>query len=137
MCDGFVSLQRDNRRRSNRLSVSSASIARVIGRGGVNINAIREATGAHIEVEKQQTKKEQMERMITIRGAPEAIRSVRMGILANAMLGQMCGGDDQRVDRGDRRAGRGDNRAYPATNRDRQGSGQSDCKCDHEMRCRE
>uniref|UniRef100_A0A0N5AJ31 ANK_REP_REGION domain-containing protein n=1 Tax=Syphacia muris TaxID=451379 RepID=A0A0N5AJ31_9BILA len=39
-------------------SVSSNLIARVIGRAGGNINAIREATGAYIEVEKQNGKKE-------------------------------------------------------------------------------
>ncbi|VDM51908.1 unnamed protein product [Angiostrongylus costaricensis] len=42
-----------SRRRSSTLSVGSSVIARVIGRGGANINAIREATGASIEVEKQ------------------------------------------------------------------------------------
>uniref|UniRef100_A0A914WYR6 K Homology domain-containing protein n=1 Tax=Plectus sambesii TaxID=2011161 RepID=A0A914WYR6_9BILA len=62
------------RRRSNKLTVSSSAIARVIGRGGQNINAIREATGAHIEVEKQQPKKEQQDRLITIRGSADATR---------------------------------------------------------------
>uniref|UniRef100_A0A1I7WM28 KH_dom_type_1 domain-containing protein n=1 Tax=Heterorhabditis bacteriophora TaxID=37862 RepID=A0A1I7WM28_HETBA len=42
-----------SRRRSATLNVCSTVIARVIGRGGANINAIREATGASIEVEKQ------------------------------------------------------------------------------------
>lgn len=41
------------------------AISRVIGRGGSNINAIRCATGAHIEVEKQS--KGQGERIITIK----------------------------------------------------------------------
>lgn len=40
-------------RRSKKVSVPSNAISRVIGRGGCNINAIREVSGAHIEVEKQ------------------------------------------------------------------------------------
>ncbi|VDM96170.1 unnamed protein product [Thelazia callipaeda] len=62
------------RRRSARLSVSSSSIARVIGRAGGNINAIREATGAYIEVEKQTGKKEQHDRQITLKGSDAALR---------------------------------------------------------------
>uniref|UniRef100_A0A1I8EV11 ANK_REP_REGION domain-containing protein n=1 Tax=Wuchereria bancrofti TaxID=6293 RepID=A0A1I8EV11_WUCBA len=63
-----------SRRRSTRLSVSSNSIARVIGRAGGNINAIREATGAYIEVEKQTGKKEQHDRQITLKGSDVALR---------------------------------------------------------------
>lgn len=44
----------------------------MIGRGGSNINAIRGATGAHIEVEKQS--KGQGERIITIKGSAEATK---------------------------------------------------------------
>uniref|UniRef100_A0A8R1TVW6 ANK_REP_REGION domain-containing protein n=1 Tax=Onchocerca volvulus TaxID=6282 RepID=A0A8R1TVW6_ONCVO len=65
---------RQSRRRSARLSVSSNSIARVIGRAGGNINAIREATGAYIEVEKQTGKKEQHDRQITLKGSDVALR---------------------------------------------------------------
>ena len=43
----------------------STAIARVIGRGGCNINAIREFTGAHIDIDKQKDKAG--DRMITIR----------------------------------------------------------------------
>lgn len=53
------------KRQPNKILVSAQAIARVIGRGGQNINAIREASGAHIEVEKQQ--KGQTDRLITIR----------------------------------------------------------------------
>lgn len=56
---------REVKRQSHRIYVSSQAIARVIGRGGNNINAIRESSGAHIEVEKQQ--KGQTDRLITIR----------------------------------------------------------------------
>jgi len=62
------------RRRSHALSVCSSAIARVIGRAGSNINAIREATSAHIEVEKMTTRREQASRQITIKGTPEAIK---------------------------------------------------------------
>ena len=48
-----------------KVSVPLNAISRVIGRGGSNINAIRGATGAHIEVEKQS--KGQGERIITIK----------------------------------------------------------------------
>ena len=53
--------------RSKKVSVPPNAISRVIGRGGSNINAIRGATGAHIEVEKQS--KCQGERIITIKYA--------------------------------------------------------------------
>ncbi|CAG9861269.1 unnamed protein product [Phyllotreta striolata] len=55
-----------------KVSVPLNAISRVIGRGGSNINAIRGATGAHIEVEKQS--KGQGERIITIKGSPEATK---------------------------------------------------------------
>lgn len=35
------------------MSVPASAISRVIGRGGCNINAIRESTGAHIDVDRQ------------------------------------------------------------------------------------
>ncbi|CAJ0933075.1 unnamed protein product, partial [Mesorhabditis belari] len=63
-----------SRRRATIMSLSSSAIARVIGRGGSNINAIREATQASIEVEKQNPKKEQAERQITIRGTLETVK---------------------------------------------------------------
>ncbi|XP_064212242.1 ankyrin repeat domain-containing protein 17 isoform X4 [Tribolium castaneum] len=55
-----------------KVSVPLNAISRVIGRGGSNINAIRGATGAHIEVEKQS--KGQGERIITIKGAPDVTK---------------------------------------------------------------
>uniref|UniRef100_A0A158PCG1 ANK_REP_REGION domain-containing protein n=1 Tax=Angiostrongylus cantonensis TaxID=6313 RepID=A0A158PCG1_ANGCA len=58
-------------------SVGSSVIARVIGRGGANINAIREATGASIEVEKQSAvRRDQHDRQICIRGTQETVRYV-------------------------------------------------------------
>ncbi|KJH41868.1 KH domain protein [Dictyocaulus viviparus] len=65
-----------SRRRSSTLSVGSSVIARVIGRGGANINAIREATGASIEVEKQSAvRRDQHDRQICIRGTQETVRN--------------------------------------------------------------
>lgn len=55
-----------------KVSVASHAISRVIGRAGYNINAIRSATGAHIEVDKQS--KGQGERIITIKGSAEATK---------------------------------------------------------------
>lgn len=55
-----------------KIQVPLNAISRVIGRGGSNINAIRAATGAHIEVEKQG--KTQGDRSITIKGVPEATK---------------------------------------------------------------
>lgn len=51
--------------RVKKVAVPASAISRVIGRGGSNINAIRGATGAHIEVEKQS--KGQGDRIITIK----------------------------------------------------------------------
>ncbi|GIY63342.1 ankyrin repeat and KH domain-containing protein 1 [Caerostris darwini] len=59
-------------RKSKKVSVPANAISRVIGRGGMNINAIREASGAHIEVEKQQ--KGQGDRTVIIRGSAESTR---------------------------------------------------------------
>uniref|UniRef100_A0A5S6QY69 ANK_REP_REGION domain-containing protein n=1 Tax=Trichuris muris TaxID=70415 RepID=A0A5S6QY69_TRIMR len=63
---------REVRRQPHKLFVSAQAIARVIGRGGQNINAIREASGAHIEVEKQQ--RGQADRLVTIKGSSEATK---------------------------------------------------------------
>jgi predicted RNA-binding protein YlqC (UPF0109 family) len=60
--------------RSKKVIVPSSVISRVIGRGGCNINAIREATNAHIEVEKQQKGQVQPERTIQIKGTAEATK---------------------------------------------------------------
>ncbi|KAL3188525.1 hypothetical protein MRX96_003487 [Rhipicephalus microplus] len=62
-------------RRSKKVTVPSAAISRVIGRCGCNINAIRESSGAHIEVEKQ---KGQGERTILIRGSAEATKQAQL-----------------------------------------------------------
>ncbi|ESO87447.1 hypothetical protein LOTGIDRAFT_127861 [Lottia gigantea] len=50
--------------KTKKVLVPSNAISRVIGRGGCNINAIRDVSGAHVEVEKQ---KGLSERAITIK----------------------------------------------------------------------
>ena len=69
-------------RKSKKLSVSvpSNAIGRVIGLGGSNINAIRELSGAHIEVEKQS--KGQGDRTILIKGSADATRLANQWISA-------------------------------------------------------
>ncbi|CAN2390143.1 Ankyrin repeat and KH, partial [Pristimantis euphronides] len=51
--------------RSKKLSVPASVVSRIMGRGGCNITAIQDVTGAHIDVDKQKDKNG--ERMITIR----------------------------------------------------------------------
>ncbi|CAG9579611.1 unnamed protein product [Danaus chrysippus] len=63
-----------------KVSVGAHAISRVIGRAGTNINAIRSATGAHIEVDKQT--KGQGERIITIKGSSEATKQAASLIAA-------------------------------------------------------
>jgi len=50
--------------RSKKVTVASSAISRVIGRNGCNINAIREVSGAHIEIDKARSSGD---RNITIR----------------------------------------------------------------------
>ncbi|XP_053098830.1 ankyrin repeat and KH domain-containing protein 1 isoform X8 [Hemicordylus capensis] len=59
-------------KRSKKLSVPASVVSRIMGRGGCNITAIQDVTGAHIDVDKQKDKNG--ERMITIRGGTEATR---------------------------------------------------------------
>uniref|UniRef100_A0A669QGE9 K Homology domain-containing protein n=1 Tax=Phasianus colchicus TaxID=9054 RepID=A0A669QGE9_PHACC len=59
-------------RRSKKLSVPASVVSRIMGRGGCNITAIQDVTGAHIDVDKQKDKNG--ERMITIRGGMESTR---------------------------------------------------------------
>lgn len=72
----WSSVELSSKKRVQVLSVSSNSIARVIGRAGANINAIREATNAHIEVEKMAARREQATRQITVKGTPEIVKYV-------------------------------------------------------------
>lgn len=58
-------------RKSKKVIVPASAISRVIGRGGCNINAVREVSCAHIEVEKQ---KGQSDRGVIIKGTAEATR---------------------------------------------------------------
>jgi len=74
-------------RKYKKVSVPSNAISRVIGRGGSNINAIRELSGAHIEVEKQS--KGQGDRTILIKGSADATR------LANTWISAIIANPDK------------------------------------------
>ena len=65
----------------------SNAISRVIGRGGSNINAIRELSGAHIEVEKKSTG--QGDRTIIIKGSADATR------MANTWISSIIANPDK------------------------------------------
>ena len=67
--------------RQKRITVPSTAISRVIGRGGCNINAVREYSGAHIDVEKQ--KGQQSDRLIVIKGSADATKN------AHAMINSL------------------------------------------------
>lgn len=69
-------------RRSKKVVVSASAISRVIGRSGCNINAVREISGAHIEVEKQ--KGQQGDRQIIIKGSATATQNAQQLIQALA-----------------------------------------------------
>ncbi|XP_064628158.1 ankyrin repeat domain-containing protein 17-like isoform X2 [Lineus longissimus] len=58
-------------RKSKKVTVPAAAITRVIGRNGCHINAIREVTGAHIEVDKQ---KGSGDKIVTIKGSADSTR---------------------------------------------------------------
>lgn len=65
--------------KSKKVQVPSSAISRVIGRGGCNINLIREVSGAHIEVEKQRGSGE---RVITIKGTVDGTKQAHTLISA-------------------------------------------------------
>ncbi|GLJ59111.1 hypothetical protein SUGI_1493080 [Cryptomeria japonica] len=66
-------------RKSKKVIVPASAISRVIGRGGCNINTVREVSCAHIEVEKQ---KGQADRGVIIKGTAEATRIAQQMIYA-------------------------------------------------------
>jgi ankyrin repeat protein len=54
-----------------RIQVPAKAISRIIGRAGCNINAIRDATGAQVDLDKM---KNSSDAMVTIRGAQDPVR---------------------------------------------------------------
>ena len=74
-----ISTCRSEFSRTKKVTVPLNAVSRVIGRAGCNINAIREVSGAHIEMDKQ---KGQAERHITIKGSAEAMRQAQTLIMA-------------------------------------------------------
>lgn len=57
--------------RQKKVKLSSTSVSRVIGKSGCNINAVRQASGAYIEIEKNRPGAS--ERMVTIKGTTEGV----------------------------------------------------------------
>ncbi|RXM36305.1 Ankyrin repeat and KH domain-containing protein 1 [Acipenser ruthenus] len=78
----FASSVPKNQPKSKKLSVPASVVSRIMGRGGCNITAIQDVTGAHIDVDKQKDKNG--ERMITIRGGTESTRHAVQ--LINALI---------------------------------------------------
>ncbi|KAI6219308.1 NFU1 iron-sulfur cluster scaffold-like protein, mitochondrial [Aphelenchoides fujianensis] len=99
----------NSKRRAFAITVSSSTVARIIGRAGQNINAIREATNAHIEVEKIATRREQSTRQITVKGSPDSIRN------AITMMDLLVRDSDAHVNDVIRRVTRTDVVSSPAT----------------------
>jgi len=61
----------DPNRKCQRIAVPAKAISRIIGRAGCNINAIREATGAQVDLDKL---KNSSDAVVTIRGNADASR---------------------------------------------------------------
>ena len=61
----------DPNRKCQRIAVPAKAISRIIGRAGCNINAIREATGAQVDLDKL---KNSADAVVTIRGSADASR---------------------------------------------------------------
>jgi len=61
----------DSNRKCQRIAVPAKAISRIIGRAGCNINAIREATGAQVDLDKL---KNSSDAVVTIRGNADASR---------------------------------------------------------------
>lgn len=59
--------------RSKKILIPASLISRVIGRGGCNVNAIREYTGAHIDIDTNR-KKANGDCMVTIKGSQPSSR---------------------------------------------------------------
>lgn len=64
--------------------VSSKSIARIMGRGGVNVNRIRDETDAQIDVDREDGANQSETTMIRLRGTKQAIAAAKREILAVA-----------------------------------------------------
>jgi predicted PilT family ATPase len=64
--------------------VSSKSIARIMGRGGVNVNRIRDETDAQIDVDREEDRNDNGTTIIKLRGTKQAIAAAKKEILAVA-----------------------------------------------------
>uniref|UniRef100_A0A1I7RHD0 ANK_REP_REGION domain-containing protein n=1 Tax=Bursaphelenchus xylophilus TaxID=6326 RepID=A0A1I7RHD0_BURXY len=105
----------NSKRRVYAMIVNSNTVARIIGRAGQNINAIREATGAHIEVEKIATRREQSTRQIVVKGLYDVAK------LAVTMIDQLIRDSETHVSDIIKRVTR--SRSRSSTNTQSQGYG--------------
>lgn len=65
-----------------KFTVPTKSVARILGRGGANINAIKDETGAQVDVDKSSDSPDVTN--ITCRGTKKAIAAAKVSILAIA-----------------------------------------------------
>lgn len=72
-----VEFEKDNNN-SLKFTVPTRSVARILGKGGVSINEIKDATEAQIDVEKVSDDQTN----ITVRGTKKAISAAKTAILA-------------------------------------------------------
>jgi len=76
-------------RKCKKIPVPAKAISRIIGRAGCNINAIRDASGAHIDLDKL---KNSLDGVITIRGSVDATR------IASDLLAALIRETDKDID---------------------------------------
>ncbi|ESO12839.1 hypothetical protein HELRODRAFT_188005 [Helobdella robusta] len=76
--DSFL-LNKDPQRKTRKVDVPARAVSRVIGRAGCNINAIREFSGAKIDLDKLKTCDDAV---VTIRGTNESVNKAGELILA-------------------------------------------------------
>jgi ankyrin repeat protein len=69
----------DPLKKTVRIQVPAKAISRIIGRAGCNINAIRDATGAQVDLDKM---KNSSDAMVTIRGALDPVREAHDLVIA-------------------------------------------------------
>jgi len=71
--------EEDQTKKIARIMVPAKAISRIIGRAGCNINAIREATGAQVDLDKL---KNSADAVVTIRGAADPVREAHDLVIA-------------------------------------------------------
>ncbi|KDN48495.1 hypothetical protein K437DRAFT_255466 [Tilletiaria anomala UBC 951] len=77
------------------LKVSSKAVARILGRGGVNINQIRDDTGTQIDIDRDEASKDAELTTINIRGSKKAIEAAKKEI--NAIVSEVDAEESYRL----------------------------------------